>query len=125
MMLREPLHNAGADGRCQECGEPFPCPTGIAIYETVRRALATYEAVKLALDLPHTSPPSPPLVQRARGRTRAVLQPQPRRMTPAEAGGVRPDGPECRSNTHVWGVAGRPANWWSCFKQPPHRPPLI
>ncbi len=34
-MLRGPLHNKGADGRCEECGEPFPCPDGIAIYDSV------------------------------------------------------------------------------------------
>jgi hypothetical protein len=39
-MLRGPLHNRGADdGNCSECGEPFPCPTGLAIYEAVKRAL--------------------------------------------------------------------------------------
>ncbi len=38
-MLRGPLHNRGAGGRCTECGEPFPCPTGIAIYEAVKREL--------------------------------------------------------------------------------------
>jgi hypothetical protein len=119
MMLSDPLHNAGADGRCEACGEPFPCPTGIAIYETVKRALTTYEAVKRALE----SPPTPPLtvlVNRPRGR---AVPPQPRRMTATEAGGARPDCPECHANTHVWGVAGRPG-YWGCFKQPPHRPPL-
>ncbi len=38
-MFRGPLHNAGADGRCTECGEPFPCPTGLATYEAVKREL--------------------------------------------------------------------------------------
>jgi hypothetical protein len=28
-MLRGPLHHKGANGRCEECLEPFPCPTGI------------------------------------------------------------------------------------------------
>ena len=37
--LRGPLHNAGADGRCEQCGEPFPCPTGLAVYDSVKRAL--------------------------------------------------------------------------------------
>src|SRR6266545_4094838 len=34
-MIRGPLHNRGADSSCTECGEPFPCPTGIAIFESV------------------------------------------------------------------------------------------
>jgi hypothetical protein len=34
-MLRGPLHNRGADGLCQACGEPFPCPEGIVIFESV------------------------------------------------------------------------------------------
>ncbi len=34
-MLRGPLHDRGADGRCTECGEPFPCPAGVAIFESV------------------------------------------------------------------------------------------
>jgi hypothetical protein len=38
-MLRGPLHNAGANGRCAECGEPFPCPTGLAIFEAVKWVL--------------------------------------------------------------------------------------
>jgi hypothetical protein len=38
-MLRSPLHNRGADGLCEACGEPFPCPTGLAIYEAVKRQL--------------------------------------------------------------------------------------
>ncbi len=25
LMLRGPLHTSGPDGRCEECGEPFPC----------------------------------------------------------------------------------------------------
>ena len=29
----------GADGLCDACGEPFPCPTGLAIYEAVKREL--------------------------------------------------------------------------------------
>jgi hypothetical protein len=38
-MIRGPLHNRGADGFCDACGERFPCPTGIAIYEAVKREL--------------------------------------------------------------------------------------
>jgi hypothetical protein len=38
-MLRGPLHNRGADGLCEGCGEPFPCPDGLAIYEAVKREL--------------------------------------------------------------------------------------
>lgn len=37
-MLRGPLHNRGADGLCEECREPFPCPTGLAIFEAVVKA---------------------------------------------------------------------------------------
>ena len=36
-MLRGPLHDRGPDGNCTACGEPFPCPTGMAIYTAVRR----------------------------------------------------------------------------------------
>jgi hypothetical protein len=38
-MLRGPVHHRGADGLCEACREPFPCATGIAIYEAVKRAL--------------------------------------------------------------------------------------
>lgn len=38
-MLYRPLHSRGADGRCIECGERFPCPTGVAIYEAVKHEL--------------------------------------------------------------------------------------
>ena len=31
-MLRGELHNRGSAGRCEACGEIFPCPTGLAIY---------------------------------------------------------------------------------------------
>ena len=34
-MFRGPLHDRGNNGRCTECGEPFPCPTGLAIYDAV------------------------------------------------------------------------------------------
>jgi hypothetical protein len=45
MTLRGPLHDRGANGRCEACGEPFPCPTGLAIYDMVKR------------ELEHPSPP--------------------------------------------------------------------
>lgn len=32
-MLRGRLHDRGADGRCTECGEEFPCPASIAARE--------------------------------------------------------------------------------------------
>jgi hypothetical protein len=35
MMLRGPHRNAGAEVYCEECREPFPCPTGRAIYGVV------------------------------------------------------------------------------------------
>jgi hypothetical protein len=35
-MLRGELHNCGSAGRCEACGEIFPCPTGLAIYEAVK-----------------------------------------------------------------------------------------
>jgi hypothetical protein len=38
-MLHGPLHNAGADGRCEACREPFPCPTSLASFEAVKREL--------------------------------------------------------------------------------------
>src|SRR5438132_1647268 len=38
-MLRGELHNRGSAGRCEACGEMFPCPTGLAIYEAVKREL--------------------------------------------------------------------------------------
>jgi hypothetical protein len=34
-VLHSPLHNAGADGLCEACGEPFPCPTSIAVFAAV------------------------------------------------------------------------------------------
>jgi hypothetical protein len=47
-MLHGPLHDRGADGRCVECREPFPCPTGLAIFEAVKR------------ELEHPTPAPPP-----------------------------------------------------------------
>jgi hypothetical protein len=47
-MLRGELHNRGSAGRCGACGEIFPCPTGLAIYEAVKR------------ELEHPTPPPPP-----------------------------------------------------------------
>jgi hypothetical protein len=38
-MLRGELHNRGSAGRCEACGEIFPCPTGLAIYEAVKREI--------------------------------------------------------------------------------------
>lgn len=38
-MLRGELHNRGSAGHCEACGEPFPCPTGLAIYEAVKREI--------------------------------------------------------------------------------------
>jgi hypothetical protein len=38
-MLRRELHNRGSAGRCAVCGEIFPCPTSLAIYEAVKREL--------------------------------------------------------------------------------------
>lgn len=32
-MLRGRLHDRGADGRCTECGEPFPCSLSIDMRE--------------------------------------------------------------------------------------------
>jgi hypothetical protein len=34
-MLRGPLHNRDADGKCQECDEVFLCSAGVAIYNSV------------------------------------------------------------------------------------------
>jgi hypothetical protein len=47
-MLRGELHNRGTASRCEACGEIFPCPTGLAIYEAVKR------------ELEHPTPPPPP-----------------------------------------------------------------
>ncbi len=47
-MLRGELHNRGSAGRCEACGEIFPCPTGLAIYEAVKR------------ELEHPTAPPPP-----------------------------------------------------------------
>ena len=60
-MFRGPLHNRGSDGRCEACGEPFPCPTGLAIYEAVKRELEhpTPQPVEPA----KPAPPNPPIVQ--------------------------------------------------------------
>ena len=32
-MIRD-LHQPGPNGLCAECGEPFPCPMGVAIADT-------------------------------------------------------------------------------------------
>jgi hypothetical protein len=50
-MMHGPLHNRGADGRCEACREPFPCPTGIAIFEAVKR--------ELEHPTPQPAPPAP------------------------------------------------------------------
>jgi hypothetical protein len=47
LMLRGPLHNA--DGLCEECGEPFPCPTGMAIFEAIKREVEAPGKIHLAL----------------------------------------------------------------------------
>jgi hypothetical protein len=49
LMLRDPLHNAGADGLCEECGEPFPCPPGLAYIVGVVDADVVPEEIHLAL----------------------------------------------------------------------------
>jgi hypothetical protein len=63
-MLRGPLHDRGADGRCTECGEPFPCPTGLAIFDAVTRELEQPAPPPAAI-IPPPSPPtwSPPEVR--------------------------------------------------------------
>jgi hypothetical protein len=35
-MLRGELHNRGSDGRCETCGEIFPCPIALAILAAVK-----------------------------------------------------------------------------------------
>jgi hypothetical protein len=59
-MLTGPLHDRGDNGRCTECGEPFLCSTGIAIYESVVPQPDTDQ------DAPYTpySPPDPPSINR-------------------------------------------------------------
>jgi len=47
-MLRGELHNCGSAGCCEACGEIFPCPTGLAIFEAVKR------------ELEHPTPPPAP-----------------------------------------------------------------
>jgi hypothetical protein len=42
-MLRGPLHNRGADGLCEACRERFPCPDGVAIFESVVQPIAVEE----------------------------------------------------------------------------------
>ena len=51
LMLRDPLHNAGADGLCTECGELFPCPSSVAIFEAVKPKAEEPHQVYLALTL--------------------------------------------------------------------------
>jgi len=34
------LQNRNADGLCEACGKPFPCPTGIAIHKAWMSAIA-------------------------------------------------------------------------------------
>lgn len=56
------LHQRAADGRCIGCGHPFPCPTGVAIYEAVKYELEhprpAVEPPRMAL----TRAPDPALV---------------------------------------------------------------
>jgi hypothetical protein len=64
-MLRGPLHNVGVDGLCEACGEPFPCPTGLAIYDAVKRELECNVARRVPPEdedelLEHARPFEPP-----------------------------------------------------------------
>jgi hypothetical protein len=48
-VLRGPLHSAVADGHCTECGETFPCPTGLAIFASVVKPNVVSPQVHLVL----------------------------------------------------------------------------
>jgi hypothetical protein len=61
LMLRGALHNRGSAGRCEACGAIFPCPTGLTIYEAVKR--------ELEHPTPPPTPPAPPMA------TPAIAQP--------------------------------------------------
>ena len=47
-MLRGEVHNRGFAGRCEAYGEIFPCPTGLAIYESVKHELEQPAAPQIA-----------------------------------------------------------------------------
>jgi hypothetical protein len=67
-MLRGPLHNRGADGLCEACGEPFPCPDGIAIFEAVKRELEHPSPLPPQKPEPEPEPEPPPIEQPPRPR---------------------------------------------------------
>ncbi len=77
------LHQSHGHGTCQECGQPFPCPTGLAIYEAVKR------------EHEHPTPPPPPLPP--------IVQPAPVRWEDLPDRGARC--PRCR---HWWVSLGVP-----------------
>jgi hypothetical protein len=39
LMPRGELHNRGSDGRCEASGEVYPCPAGLAIYDSLREQM--------------------------------------------------------------------------------------
>ena len=56
-MLRGSLHNrSDTDGLCTECGEPFPCPTGLAIYNSVVHASEPWQCLQCAKLHPQSDP---------------------------------------------------------------------
>jgi len=113
-MLRGPLHNRGADGLCEACGEPFPCPDGLAIYEAVKRELNVAHRVEPhdeLLERAQPFEPEPSGEQRPEGRYQVRFvknvssgSVEPRVITHARIGDVQvliwrpsrnPDGDGC------------------------------
>ena len=64
-MLRGELHKRGSAGRCEACGEIFPCLTGLAIYEAVKRE-----------DPTPPPPPAPPVTPAAIAQSPVLQSPR-------------------------------------------------
>jgi hypothetical protein len=65
-VIRGPLHHAGADGHCETCGEAWPCPERLAIFDQV---------------VTRQRDANPPLTVTRRGLNRSVRWSRPRRST--------------------------------------------
>ena len=49
-MLRGELHNRGSAGRCEACGEIFPCPTALAILAAVKNDVEQLPSARQVTD---------------------------------------------------------------------------
>ena len=117
-MLRGPLHNRGTDGQCEACGEPFPCPDGLAIYAAVKRELEATLNVSHRVE-PDDEPEPVRASERAEGRYRMRFvkhassgSVEPRIVTHVRAGEER---------TLIWRPSRNP-NGDGCFEHFTHEP---